>query len=108
MSSLIENVGHNLESVVIQKYTSERLKLYQTLLFADVEKLVFANTINEKVGLRAVTSCVSRPWRKKYRLMLVCDVALILLEKSLVTQAIVITSYSIHYTKLYDQFSPVQ
>lgn len=88
--SLIENVGHNLESVVIQKYTSERLKLYQTLFFADVEKLVFANTINEKVGLRAVTSCVSRPWRKKYRLMLVCDVALILLEKSLVTQAITI------------------
>lgn len=90
ISSQIENTGHILESVTIQKYTTERLKLYQTLLFADVEQPDFANSINEKVGLRAVASCVSRPWRKKYRLMLVCDVALILLESSLVTQAIMI------------------
>ena len=66
-----------------KEYVAERLHLYQKQLFADA---YMANT-NEKDGIRCLLTFKKR-WRTKYRFMLVCDVALILLEETLVLCAI--------------------
>lgn len=72
----------NCYQAEIKKYVAERLRLYRNQLFADIP----ITNVNEKTE----TSCLSaftKPWRIKYRFMLVCDVALILLDESLVLRA---------------------
>lgn len=66
-----------------KKYITERLRLYQTQLFADTA----IATATEKTGYNCLAA-FSKPWRRKYRFMLVCDAALILFEESLVLHAI--------------------
>lgn len=66
----------------MKKYAAERLRLYQHQLFTDIP---IAN-VNENHGMRCLSS-FAKPWRSKYRFMLVCDVTLILLEESLVLRA---------------------
>lgn len=61
-----------------QKYVAERLNLYQTQLFTDTPII----TANEEFGMSCLHS-FAKTWRSKYLFMLVCDVALILLEESL-------------------------
>lgn len=72
----------NCHQAEVEKYAAERLRLYQYQLFADT---AIAN-VNEKHGMRCLSS-FAKPWRSKYRFMLVCDVTLILLEESLVLRA---------------------
>ena len=66
-----------------KKYVAERLRLYQSQLFADIS----IEATDEKDGTRCLTA-FSKPWRSKYRFMLVCDAALILLDDALVSGAV--------------------
>ena len=70
-----------------KKYISERLNLYRTELFADIEIPNVSDAINEKACINCLSSLVTKPWRKNYRFMLVCDAALVLLEKNLIVYA---------------------
>ncbi len=70
----------------VKPFTNERLNMYQKMLLSDVE----IDAPTQKVGLNALNSCISKPWRKKFRYMLVCDVSLILLNEELTRQAIII------------------
>ena len=72
----------NCRQADIKTYVGERLNLYRTQLFADIP----FTTANKKRGLSCL-SAFSKPWRSKYRFMLVCDINLILLEESLVFHA---------------------
>lgn len=65
-----------------KKYVAERLHLYQKQLFANVP----ITNIHEGTGISCL-SAFTKPWRTKYCFMLVCDVALILLDESLVLRA---------------------
>ena len=69
----------NFHQAETKEYISERLRLYQNKLFSNV----FVGDIDEKKGAQCVTA-FTKPWRTKYCFMLVCDMALILLEESLV------------------------
>lgn len=74
-----------LKTVMIKRYATERLKMYDSqILIAPVDGIADKNKIN----LASVTSWLKKPWRKKYRLILVCDVALILLNKELLRRAV--------------------
>lgn len=68
-----------------KEYITERLRLYQTKLFAD-DTVV---NVNEKLGIGCLRT-FAKPWRKQYGFILVCDVALILLEEPFVSHAIAI------------------
>lgn len=72
----------NCPQTETKKYVAERLHLYQNQLFADVP----ITNINEKTGTNCLTA-FAKPWRTKYRFVLVCDVALILLDGALVLRA---------------------
>ncbi len=66
-----------------KKYITEHLHLYQKQLFADIP---VAN-VDEKYRMKCL-SAFDAPQRSKYRFMLVCDIALILLEEPLVLRAV--------------------
>lgn len=66
----------------IKKYVTERLHLYQTQVFANTPNL----TVNNKLG-ESCLSAFTKPRRSRYQFMLVCDVALILLEEPMVLHA---------------------
>lgn len=61
---------------------SKHLHLYQNQLFADI----CVEGIDEKNGKHCLTT-FSKPWRNKYRFMLICDVALIIFDEELVSVA---------------------
>lgn len=69
----------NIHHTEMKEYVAERLRLYQNQLFAGI----YVGGINEVKGARCV-SVFAKSWRSKYRYMLVCDVALILLDEELV------------------------
>lgn len=71
--------------VAIKEFVVERLHLYQTQLFSEVQ----ISTVSEDTGGNCVRA-FCRPWRRKYCFMLACDMALILLEESLILKAMVI------------------
>ena len=58
--------------------------MYHTMLLSGMD----INTFNSKVGLNAVKYCINGFWKRKIRLMLICDIALILLDNSLITNAV--------------------
>lgn len=72
----------NCHQTETKQFVAERLHLYQSQLFADIS----VGAIDEKNGTRCLTA-FSKPWRNKYRFMLVCDVALILFDELLVSAA---------------------
>ena len=72
----------NYHQAEIKEYVDERLRLYQNQLFADIP----ITNVNKKTETNCL-SALAKPWRTKYRFMLVCDVALILLDESLVLRA---------------------
>lgn len=72
----------NCNQAEIKKYIVERLHLYQNQLFTDTR----ISTTDEKLCL-SYLSAFAKPWRSKYRYMLVCDIALILLKESLILHA---------------------
>ncbi len=69
-------------------YTSKRLQMYQDMFLSDID----SNILLTKVGLQVVKSCIGRPWRKRFRSLLICDVSLILLDENLIRKAINIIS----------------
>lgn len=66
----------------IKQIVSKRLQQYKNQLFEDDVK----TNVDEKRGVSCL-STFTKPWRNKYRFMLVCDVALILLDETLVLRA---------------------
>ena len=72
----------NYHQAETKPFVTERLHLYQSKLFADISVEAF----DEKNGTRCLMA-FSKPWRNKYRFMLVCDVALILFDEALVSSA---------------------
>ena len=75
----------NCHQAETKQFVAERLHLYQSLLFVDIS----VGVVDEKNGIGCLTA-FSKPWRNKYRFMLVCDVALILLDEALVSAAMII------------------
>lgn len=73
------------------RYIESRLSFYYTELFADTE----ISTANEQYCVRCLSLCVSKPWRAKYRYLLLCDIALILLDKPLFVHAVSIVNTSL-------------
>ena len=70
----------------VEQYVSKRLDLYRQKLFSDVP----SGNADEEHCMKCI-SAFSKPWlpwRNKYRYMLICDVALILLEDAPILQAI--------------------
>ena len=82
--------GKLIQQSDTKKYISERLRLYQTQLFSEAALV----TITEKIGFRYLTA-FNKPWWSKYRSMLVCDMALLLLDKSLALYAIALFKKSL-------------
>ena len=68
----------------IKMYVSKRLEMYQEALFSDGDTSV----PSQQPRLSDVCSFISKPWRKNFRYMLVCDISLILLDESLTIQAV--------------------
>lgn len=87
-TSPTENLRSVLQAVTIKKYISERLEIYKQQLAP--KEVVFNKDCEatKKVALQAISACTSRPWRKKHRFWLICDLALILLDQSLTEQAV--------------------
>lgn len=76
----IDRANYNQDEV--KNYIAKRLHLYQNQLVADISA-VFQNDKSRLRCLRAF----SKPWRSKYRFMLMCDAALILLDEMLISEA---------------------
>lgn len=72
----------NWHQAEVKKYVVEHLHIYQNQLFADIS----VEATDEKNGTRCLAAFL-KPWRSKYCFMLVCDVALILLDEALVSGA---------------------
>ncbi len=85
LTYIVNQVVHDPEDM---QYVHERMKLYKNILLLDTT----AGTSAQNNGLEAVNSCIGKPRRKKFRYMLVCDVALILLDDALTMQAISIVN----------------
>lgn len=65
-----------------KKYIFKRLELYREKLSPDI-----STVSDENESIKALYSCIRWPWRAKQRLWLMCDLALVLLDKSLVQVA---------------------
>lgn len=85
LTYVIENTISEIscQEAEIKKYVITRLHLYQSQLFANT---VVVNTKRKK-GINCL-SVFAKPWRRKYCFMLVCDIALILLEERLILRAV--------------------
>lgn len=70
------------EFALLQEYISERLKQYRECLLEDDK----ANNDSDGIyrGKKCLLSCVVRPWRKRQRYWLICDVALVGLKHDIV------------------------
>jgi len=73
----------HFRQVEIRSFVYERLRIYQACLLKDIPMIVPTKENGEKC-----LSVFSKPWRSKYQFMLGCDVALLLLEKKLVNDAV--------------------
>ena len=76
-------LNKQVEQYDVKQFVNERLRSYRCQLFSDVQ----FSTENEKRCLQRIAT-FARPWRSKYRYMLVCDAALILLEEPLILRAV--------------------
>lgn len=71
----------NCYQMDVEKYITERLHMYQNRLFANI-----SSNINRELGMSCLCA-FEKSWQSKYRFMLVCDAALILLDETLVLRA---------------------
>ena len=67
----------------VEQYIAKRFDLYRNKVFSDA----IATNADEKYRIKCI-SMFSKPWRNKYRHMMICDMALILLDDKLILQAI--------------------
>ena len=81
---IVESASNGLsESAAdIKEFIDARVRLYQARLIEDVS--IFDADENPSTYL----SALSKPWARKYLYMLVCDAALILLDESLIRDAV--------------------
>lgn len=81
LTYIVENTINKLDEnkADVEKYVSKRLRLYRSQLSVDDK-----TTKNDSKCL----SSFKKPWRGKYRFLLICDVALILVEDSLIHLAV--------------------
>lgn len=82
-----------------KKYIFGRLKEYYHNLFSELRELE-ADCLDDKMVLsKAFISCVTERWLQKYPFMLICDIALILMEKELITYALSLINEYISNTR---------
>lgn len=86
-SHIVDEHSSNVDIDMVKKYITERLHVYQSQLFTDVNRISFTVDTNRNIGIDAVAFCMSKKCQRKYQLTLICDIALILFEQSLITQA---------------------
>lgn len=79
--------GAVIHSETFKKYITSRLELYKKQLLISNMACDYQNEIQKKDALRSVSACIARPWRKKYRFWLICDISLILLDHAIIDQA---------------------
>lgn len=69
----------NQEGLIVREYISKRLDLYKQALCPN-----HVDVANEKCSVKAVSACLRRPWRAKQRIWIMCDLALVLLDRNLI------------------------
>jgi len=71
----------------LKEYITKRLELYRKqFALKEVNTNLSTNT-TKKNSFQLVSAYVSRPWRKKHRFWLMCDIALITLDHVMIKQA---------------------
>ena len=69
-----------VKQVEDSEYTNCRLNQYRDILLEDRQKLDLTNISIENL-IRSMLNCTLKPWKKKYRYLIMCDIALILLDE---------------------------
>lgn len=73
----------------------QRLEMYQKTLFPDIK----IRNLNQYANLSEIYDCLGnsrkKRYRKKYRLMLICDVSLILQDNALITQVVMVIKHGL-------------
>ncbi|WP_195927226.1 dynamin family protein [Turicibacter sanguinis] len=62
------------------EYTNFRLNEYRDILLEDSQKPDVTNIPIDNL-IRSMLNCTLKPWKKKYRYLIMCDIALILLDE---------------------------
>ena len=62
------------------EYTNFRLNQYRDILLEDNQKSDLTNISMDNL-IRSMLNCTLKPWKKKYRYLIMCDIALILLDE---------------------------
>ncbi|WP_195514085.1 dynamin family protein [Turicibacter sanguinis] len=62
------------------EYTDFRLNQYKDILLENNLKPDLTNTSIDNV-IRSMVNCTLKPWKKKYRYLIMCDIALVLLDE---------------------------
>lgn len=79
--------SNGIQSFHSKEYITQRLELYRKqFALKEVNTNLNAHTAKQN-SLRLVSAYVSPPWRKKHRLWLMCDIALITLDPVMIQQA---------------------
>lgn len=79
--------GKNIPVQILKKYVYQRLVLYYKQFQVD-EKECLSDTESQKAKLlHSFSVCTKFPWRHKQRYWLLCDAALILLDRALIEKA---------------------
>lgn len=80
-------LGDDSQLVVLKKFATERLELYRRQFALKEVNINPDRDATKKNTFQLVPRYVSRPWRKKHRLWLMCDIALITLDHVIIKQA---------------------
>lgn len=85
-----------LEQINSDEYILQRVKQYEKFLIKEEED----NTLNFDSLMNSMIKCRLRPWNKKYKYYIFCDLALILLNKNYIENALqIICKYTNSYHK---------
>ncbi|GLC80947.1 dynamin family protein [Lacrimispora brassicae] len=83
----VKVLGKGIQSAFLKKHITERLELYRKQFALKEANTNLDTDAIKRKSLQSVSACVSRPWRKKHRLWLMCDVALITLDHVMIKQS---------------------
>lgn len=75
-----------VKQVEDSEYTNCRLNQYRDILLEDRQKLDLTNISIENL-IRSMVNSTLKPWKKKYRYWIMCDIALILLDENNIQKA---------------------
>lgn len=75
-----------VKQVEDSEYTTFRLNQYRDILLADIQQSNLTNRCIRNV-INSMINCTFKPWKKKYRYWIICDIALILLDENNIQKA---------------------